>query len=50
MKRPLISIGIASIRDIDVVTRVINLLFDKADDPKSIEIVFCFNSEAFKRC
>ena len=46
MKRPLISIGIASIRDIDVVTRVINLLFDKADDPKSIEIVFCFNSDS----
>jgi len=45
MKKPLISFGIPSIRDIDYVRKTINMLFNKADDPSSIEIIFRFNTD-----
>jgi len=46
MKKPLISFGIPSIRHIDYVRKTINMIFDKADDPSCIEIVFRFNTDS----
>ena len=45
MKKPLISFGIPSIRNTDYVRKTINMIFDKADDPSGIEIVFRFNTD-----